>query len=63
MGIGASVFLVAIGAILFWGVTASIAGISLNVIGVILMIAGVVGLIASVVAGSRTDARDGRVPY
>lgn len=61
MSIGASVFAMAIGAILFWGVSADIAGISLNVIGVILMIAGVIGVVASLVAASRADAADTRV--
>lgn len=63
MGIGASVFTIAIGAILFWGITASIAGISLNVIGIILMIVGAIGLIASMIAGSRADTPDRRATY
>lgn len=54
MGIGTSVFLMAIGAILLWAVTASVAGVSLNVIGIILLVVGAIGLIAGMVAGSRT---------
>ena len=44
MTIGASLFLIAVGAILKFAVTASVAGINLHVVGVILMIAGAVGL-------------------
>ena len=45
MGIGTSIFLIALGAILRWGVADGIAGINLTVIGLILMIAGVIGLL------------------
>ena len=44
MTIGASLFLIAVGAILKFAVTASVAGIDLHVVGVILMIVGAVGL-------------------
>jgi hypothetical protein len=47
MGIGSSVFLIAVGAILKFAVTASVAGVRLEVVGVILMIAGAVGLAMS----------------
>jgi len=43
--IGSSIFLIAVGAILRYAVTASVSGIDLQVVGLILMIAGVVGLI------------------
>ena len=56
MGIGVSIVLMAIGAILLWAVTASVAGISLNVIGVILLIVGAIGLIIGLVSAS--SARD-----
>lgn len=45
MGIGASIFLVALGAILRFAVTASVSGISLQTVGVILMVVGVTGLL------------------
>ena len=44
MTIGASLFLIAVGAILKFAVTASVGGINLHVVGVILMIVGAVGL-------------------
>ena len=40
MGIGTSIFLIAVGAILKFAVTASVSGVDLDVVGVILMIAG-----------------------
>jgi uncharacterized protein DUF6458 len=49
MGIGFSIFLIAVGAILKFAVTASVAGIRLDVVGLILMIVGVLGLIASLI--------------
>ena len=45
MGIGVSIFLIALGAILTFAVHASFSGFSIGVIGVILMAAGVLGLI------------------
>ncbi|HVM06872.1 MAG TPA: DUF6458 family protein [Acidimicrobiales bacterium] len=47
MGIGVSVFLLAIGAILTFAVNASVSGLDLDTVGVILMIAGVIGLLTS----------------
>jgi hypothetical protein len=44
-GIGGSLFLVALGAILYWAVTVEAEGFSINTIGLILMIVGVVGLV------------------
>ena len=45
MGIGASVFLFAVGAILTFAVDTEVAGINIDVIGIILMIAGGLGLL------------------
>jgi hypothetical protein len=47
MGIGTSLFLIAIGAILRYAVTDSISGVDLTTVGLILMIVGVVGLLLS----------------
>ena len=44
MGIGVSIFLIALGAILAFAVDVSSGGIDLNTIGVILMVVGVIGL-------------------
>jgi hypothetical protein len=47
MGIGTSIFLIAIGAIMKWGVADAIEGVNLGTIGVILMVVGVIGLLIS----------------
>jgi hypothetical protein len=47
MGLGVSLFLIAVGAILVWGVQSDIAGISEDAIGVILMVVGGAGLLLS----------------
>ena len=47
MGIGVSLILIAVGAILTWAVNASVSGVDINAIGVILMIVGAVGLLLS----------------
>lgn len=45
MTIGASLFLIIVGAILRFAVTADLAGIDLQVVGLILMIGGALGLV------------------
>ncbi len=47
MSIGASLFLIAVGAILRYAVTESISGIDLQTVGLILMIVGIIGLVIS----------------
>ena len=47
MGIGTSIFLIAVGAILRYAVTVSVSGISLTTVGLILMIVGIAGLVIS----------------
>jgi hypothetical protein len=47
MPLGTSIFLIAVGAILRYAVTASVSGISIHTVGLILMIAGAVGLVIS----------------
>lgn len=47
MGIGASLILIAVGAILEWAVSVSTSGFNLHTIGIILMIVGAIGLITS----------------
>jgi hypothetical protein len=49
MGIGTSIFLIALGAILKFAVNASVSGISLATVGVILMVVGILGLAISLV--------------
>jgi Flp pilus assembly protein protease CpaA len=47
MSIGFSIFLIAVGAILRFAVTASVSGVELETVGLILMIAGIIGLVIS----------------
>ena len=47
MGLGTSLFLIAVGAILKFAITTTAHGVNINTIGVILMIVGAVGLIIS----------------
>ncbi len=49
MGIGSSIFLIAVGAILAFAVDATVAGIDIQVVGAILMVAGVIGLLLTLV--------------
>ena len=49
MGISVSILLIAVGAILTWGVTAEAEGLDVNAIGVILMIVGILGLVISLI--------------
>lgn len=47
MGFGVSLFLIAVGAVLAFAVTATVQGIDVTAVGVILMIVGLVGLAIS----------------
>ncbi|MDX8150670.1 DUF6458 family protein [Patulibacter brassicae] len=53
MSIGTSLFLIAVGAILRFAVTASVAGVKLETVGLILMIVGALGLILSLLVLNR----------
>lgn len=56
MGIGASIFLIAVGAVLAFAVNVDTNGFNVNTIGVILMIVGALGLLATmVIFGDRGD--------
>jgi Domain of unknown function (DUF6458) len=48
MGIGASIFLIAVGAILTFALNVDVGGINLDTVGWILMAVGVIGLIATI---------------
>ena len=71
MGIGTSLFLIAVGAILYFAVETSISGLSIQTVGLILMVIGILGLIISFLflnsarrgtTAERTVVRD-REPY
>ena len=58
MGIGTSLFLIAVGAILYFAVDADISGLEITTIGLILMIVGVIGLVISLFFLSSHAPRD-----
>jgi len=60
MSLGASLFLIAVGAILHFAVTAELAGIDITVVGTILMIIGLIGFAISLFF--YFQARDRGVP-
>jgi hypothetical protein len=47
MSIGVSLFLIAVGAVLRYAVTANVQGVKLQTVGLILMIVGIIGLAVS----------------
>jgi len=58
MGLGTSILLIAVGAILKFAVTTHVSGISLATVGLILMVVGAIGLLISLFfAASFADRR------
>jgi hypothetical protein len=49
MGVGVSLFLIAIGLILWLAVSAEVSGIDINMVGLILVIIGAIGLLISMI--------------
>jgi hypothetical protein len=59
MGIGTSIVLIAVGAILKWAVTATVSGVSIHTVGTILLIVGILGLLISLLLmGNAFGRRD-----
>jgi len=58
MTIGTSLFLIAVGAILKYAVTATVAGIDVHTAGLILMVVGVVGLVIGLFLMTQTTRAD-----
>ena len=61
MPLGTSIFLIAVGAILRYAVTATVSGIDITTVGLILMIVGIVGLLMSVLYMFAGSPRRGQV--
>jgi len=59
MGIGTSIFLIAVGAILYFAVDATVQGLEIQTVGLILMICGILGLLLSIflLRGPRSTER------
>jgi hypothetical protein len=49
MGVGVSLILIAVGAVLAWAVDVSTSGFNVNTVGYILLIVGIIGLVLSLV--------------
>ena len=58
MTIGTSLFLIAVGAILKYAVTATVAGVNVHTAGLILMVVGVVGLVIGLFLMTQTTRAD-----
>ncbi len=54
---GGSLFLIAIGAILFWAISLHVAGVNLHMVGLILMVIGVVGVLFSMISAATVRRR------
>jgi hypothetical protein len=61
MPLGTSIFLIAVGAILRYAVTATVSGVDITTVGLILMIVGIAGLVLSVLYMLVGGPRRGRV--
>jgi hypothetical protein len=60
MGIGVSLILIAVGAILVWAVEASVSGVDLTAVGWILLIVGAAGALLSMIFWSSWGGWGGR---
>jgi hypothetical protein len=60
VGIGVSLILIAVGAILTWAVSAEVSGVDIQTIGVILLIVGIAGALLSLVFWSSWGGVGGR---
>jgi hypothetical protein len=49
MGVGVSLILIAVGAILAWAVDVSTSGFNVNTVGYILLVVGIIGLVLSMI--------------
>ena len=63
MGVAVSILLIAVGAVLTWGVTAEAEGLDVNAIGVILLIVGILGLVLSMIFWSSWGGFHRRTAY
>jgi Domain of unknown function (DUF6458) len=59
MGLGTSIVLIAVGAILSYAVTFEVAGVDIQTVGTILLIIGIIGLIISLIYMFALNKRGG----
>ena len=60
MGIGVSVFLLAVGAILTFALERDAEGINLDMVGIILMVVGIIGLLFTMLVWNNPTRREER---
>ena len=60
MGIGTSIFLIAVGAILRYAITVTVEGVEIDTVGLILMVVGIIGLVISLAIFMASDDRPRR---
>ncbi len=63
MRLGSSLFLIAVGAILYFAVTATLVGIDIQTVGLIFMIIGVIGFALTLFLANRGPGPGGRRDY
>jgi hypothetical protein len=63
MRLGSSLFLIAVGAILYFAVTATLVGIDIQTVGLILMIIGVIGFVLTLIFANRAAGDGARRDY
>lgn len=59
-GIGGSLFLIALGAILYWAVSVEGEGFDVNMIGLILLIVGIIGLVLTLIMTASAEEDRGK---
>jgi hypothetical protein len=59
-GIGGSLFLIALGAILYWAVSIEGEGFDINMIGLILLIVGIIGLVLTLIMTASAEENTGQ---
>ncbi|MGF1618247.1 MAG: DUF6458 family protein [Acidimicrobiia bacterium] len=59
-GIGGSLFLIALGAILYWAVSVEGEGFNVNLIGLILLIVGIIGLVLTLIMTASAEENRGK---
>jgi hypothetical protein len=60
VGIGISLVLIAVGAILIWAVDATVSGVDIDAVGVILLVVGGLGILLSLIFWSSWGGFGGR---
>jgi Domain of unknown function (DUF6458) len=60
VGIGASLILIAVGAVLTWAVTYEVSGVDIQLVGVILLVVGIIGALLSLIFWSSWGGFGGR---